>query len=103
MRISDWSSDVCSSDLRGRMVLALLSSVMALVFCLAVLWNAVPWWQEAFDTNRLTSSMWRARMWIPFLSVPVGMGLLCLQYVADIWAIAIGREMPFGLRPEDGL
>src|SRR3546814_832949 len=88
---------------RGRMVLALLSSVMALVFCLAVLWNAVPWWQEAFDTNRLTSSMWRARMWIPFLSVPVGMGLLCLQYVADIWAIAIGREMPFGLRPEDGL
>lgn len=88
---------------RGRMALALLSSVMALVFCLAVLWNAVPWWQEAFDTNRLTSSMWRARMWIPFLSVPVGMGLLCLQYVADIWAIATGREMPFGLRPEDGL
>ncbi|MFC3677526.1 TRAP transporter small permease [Ferrovibrio xuzhouensis] len=88
---------------RGRMTLALLSSVMALAFCFAVLWNAVPWWQEAFDTNRLTSSMWRARMWIPFLSVPVGMGLLCLQYVADIWAIATGREMPFGLRPEDGL
>jgi TRAP-type C4-dicarboxylate transport system permease small subunit len=88
---------------RGRVFLALLSSVMALVFCLIVLWNSISWWQEAFDTNRLTSTMWRARMWIPFLSVPVGMGLLCLQYIADIWAIATGRDMPFGLKPEDGI
>ena len=88
---------------RARVALALLASVMALAFCFAVLWNAVSWWQEAYDTNRLTSSIWRARMWIPYLSVPVGMGLLCLQYIADIWALATGRDMPFGLKPEDGL
>ena len=88
---------------RGRVALALLSSVMALAFCIAVLWNSVSWWEDAFVTNRLTSSIWRARMWIPYLSLPVGMGLLCLQYIADIWAIATGRDMPFGLKPEDGL
>jgi hypothetical protein len=31
------------------------------------------------------------------------MGLLALQYIADIWALVTGREMPFGLKPEDGL
>ncbi len=88
---------------RARIVLALLASTLALAFCFAVFWNAVTWWHEAYATNRLTSSMWRARMWIPFLSLPVGMGILCLQYIADIWAIITGREMPFGLKPEDGL
>ncbi len=47
--------------------------------------------------------MWRARLWIPYLSLPVGMGLLALQYIADIWALATGRDLPFGLKPEDKL
>jgi len=24
---------------------------------------------------------------------------LCLQYVVDIWALATGRDMPFGMDP----
>lgn len=88
---------------RARVGLALLASGLALVFCVAIFWQSVILWHEAFVTDRLTSSMWRARMWIPYLSMPVGMGLLCLQYIADIWAIATGRDMPFGLKPEDGL
>lgn len=86
---------------RTRVVLALVSAVLALIFCASVLWQSIFWWHEAFVTDRLTSSMWRARVWIPYLSVPVGMGLLCLQYIVDIWAVATGRDMPFGLKPED--
>jgi TRAP-type C4-dicarboxylate transport system permease small subunit len=86
---------------RTRVVLALVASVLSLAFCLIVLWNSFYWWQEAFDRNYLTSTMWRARLWIPYLSVPLGMGLLSLQYVADIWALLSGLEMPFGLKPED--
>lgn len=88
---------------RARVVLALLGSVAALGFCVLVLWNSFSWWHEAFAEGHVTSSMWRARLWIPYLSVPVGMGLLCLQYVADILCVATGRDMPFGLKPEDGL
>ena len=62
---------------------------------------AADWWYDTFQGGYLTSSMWRARLWIPYLSLPVGMGLLSLQYVADIWALLTGREMPFGLKPED--
>lgn len=86
---------------RIRVVLALTASILALGFCLIVLWNSFYWWQDAFDRGYLTSSMWRARLWIPYLSLPVGMGLLSLQYVADILALLTGREMPFGLKPED--
>lgn len=88
---------------RVRIVLALIAAVLSLAFCLVVLWNAVDWWYEAFSRGFTTSSMWRARLWIPYASLPVGMALLSLQYVADIWALATGREMPFGLKPEDGL
>lgn len=88
---------------RARVAAALLSSVLALVFCIIVLYQSVFWWHEAFVTDRLTSSMWRARVWIPYLSIPAGMGLISLQYVVDIWALLTGRDMPFGLKPEEGL
>lgn len=86
---------------KTRVALALLAAVLSLVFCLVILWSSVGWWHEAFTRNLLTNSMWRARLWIPYLSVPVGMGLLSLQYVADIWALLTGRDMPFGLKPGD--
>lgn len=88
---------------RARIVAALLASAMALAFCAMVFWQSIFWWHEAYTIDRLTSSMWRARVWIPYLAIPVGMGLICLQYIVDIWALLTGRDMPFGLKPEDGL
>lgn len=88
---------------RARVALALVAALLSLAFCLLVLWNAVEWWYEAFSRGQTTSSMWRARLWIPYLSLPVGMALLALQYIADIWALATGRDLPFGLKPEDKL
>lgn len=88
---------------RARMVLAFVAAAIGLSFCLVFMWNGFVWWHEAWSENLTTSSMWRARLWIPYASIPLGMSLLCLQYVADIWALASGRAMPFGLKPEDGL
>ncbi len=88
---------------RTRVIVALVASVLALVFCALVFWQSLFWWHEAYTIDRLTSSMWRARVWIPYLAIPVGMGLICLQYIVDIWALLTGRDMPFGLKPEDGL
>jgi len=88
---------------RARVIAALLASALALAFCAMVFWQSIFWWHEAYTIDRLTSSMWRARVWIPYLAIPVGMGLICLQYIVDIWALLTGRDMPFGLKPEDGL
>ena len=47
--------------------------------------------------------MWRARLWIYYAALPIGMGVLCLQYVADIYCLLTGRDMPFGMDPEQRL
>src|SRR3546814_18636865 len=86
---------------RARIIAALLASALALVFCALVFWQSIFWWHEAYTIDRLTSSMWRARVWIPYLAIPVGMGLICLQYIVDIWALLTGRDMPFGRKPEE--
>ncbi|MBK9081576.1 MAG: TRAP transporter small permease [Rhizobiales bacterium] len=87
----------------ARKPLAFVAAAIGLFFCALFFWNSVEWWFEAWDSGQRTSSMWRARLWIPYLSAPVGLGLLCLQYVAEILAVATDREHPFGLRPEDTL
>lgn len=78
-------------------------SVIALAFCLVFLYAAVPWWWQAYTSGLTTPSMWRARLWIPYLAVPVGLGLLSLQFVADLWLVLTRRQHPFGLSPDERL
>ena len=42
-------------------------------------------------------------MWIPYLSVPVGLSLLCLQFLSELFLVATDRALPFGLSAEDTL
>jgi len=81
----------------------ILGHVIALVFCGFFLYAAVPWWHEAYTLNQTTPSIWRARLWIPYLSVPVGLTLLCLQLLAEIYMVAAQRTDPYGLSPETKL
>jgi TRAP-type C4-dicarboxylate transport system permease small subunit len=81
----------------GRFRLALASMIMALGFSLTMTVLTTQFWHEAYDNNWRSESMWRARLWIPYLAMPVGLGLLSIQYVAEIIKLVTGRELPFGL------
>jgi len=72
-------------------------SLVAFAFCALFLYAALPWWLETWQSGQTTPSIWRARLWIPYLAVPVGLALLCLQFGADIWLVLTRREAPFGL------
>jgi TRAP-type C4-dicarboxylate transport system permease small subunit len=85
----------------GRRALHLVGSVVGLAFCAVFLYASIPWWHEVWALNQTTSSMWRARLWIPYLALPAGLALLCLQYLAEIWMVASRREAPFGMPSED--
>jgi TRAP-type C4-dicarboxylate transport system permease small subunit len=85
----------------ARRRLHFVGSLIALGFCLLFLYGSLPWWYETWHTTQTTSSIWRARLWIPYLSVPVGLTLLSLQFIAEIWLVATRRELAFGLSPED--
>ncbi|MBK9019456.1 MAG: TRAP transporter small permease [Sulfuritalea sp.] len=87
----------------ARRRLHFIGSLVALAFCAMFLYGAIPWWWEAWTSGQTTPSIWKARMWIPMLSVPLGLGLLCLQFLSEIWLVLTQRTPPFGLTAEDKL
>jgi len=82
-----------------RRALYFAGSAVALAFCGLFFYASLSWWYETWSTGHTTSSMWRARLWIPHLSVPVGLGLLCVQYMTEIWLVWTRREEPYGMTP----
>ena len=57
-------------------------------------WTGVGLLREAFDEGwrfDSASDMW---LWIPYLSLPVGVTLLALQFVANLLGYLGGREPP---------
>ena len=58
------------------------------------------YWYEAYSELWRSNTVWRARLWIPYLSMPVGLGLLILQYVVELICVVTGRAPPFGIYGE---
>jgi TRAP-type C4-dicarboxylate transport system permease small subunit len=85
---------------RPRYWLALASVLMSLAFCIIMTVLTFMFWHEAWTNRWVSDTMWRARLWIPYGSMPIGLGILTLQYVADLINLVTGREPPFGIQPE---
>lgn len=85
---------------RGRYRLAVFSTLLALAFCVVMTVLGAQYWHEAWANNWRSDTVWRARLWIPYASMPVGLGVLTLQYVAELLNLLTGREPPFGTRTE---
>ena len=77
--------------------LALFTDLMALAFCAVLFVLCTAYWYEAYTELWRSNTVWRARLWIPYLSMPIGLGLLILQYVANVICVATGRVPPFGI------
>jgi TRAP-type C4-dicarboxylate transport system permease small subunit len=86
---------------KGRYRLALASMLMSFAFCAVMTVLTSQFWYEAWENNWRSESMWRARLWIPYAAMPIGLGLLSLQYVAELGKLLGGRELPFDLPPKD--
>ena len=84
---------------RNRYWLALGSILMSLAFCAVMTVLTSRFWLEAWENRWVSDTMWRARLWIPYSAMPIGLALLTLQYVADLYALLTGREPPFGIKP----
>jgi len=82
---------------RGRYWLALFTTVLSLAFCVVLLVACTRYWHEAWSENWKSNTVWRARLWIPYLSMPIGIGLLVLQYIAELLGLVTGRTKPFGM------
>lgn len=85
---------------RARWWLAFVAILISLGFALVMAVLTFEFWLEAFENNWRSESMWRARLWIPYAAMPLGLGVLTLQYVVDLINLLTGREPPFGMDPD---
>jgi len=84
---------------KGRLVLALLASLLGLTFCAILAWKGTLYFYEAWSEGWATETVWAPPLWAVLLPLPIGIGLLTLQYLVDILCLVTGRELPFGLPP----
>lgn len=72
----------------GRRVLATIGSLVTIGFCGLIAYLSVGWWWEAWAGDWHNESVWAPPLWIPYAAMPLGMGLLTLQAIADFLAPA---------------
>lgn len=91
--------DLIPSLLPGpaRRILAYLVLMMTIVLMMTLTFYAFEGWHEAYRRNWRSSTVWGPRLWIPLLALPVGFGLYTLQLIADLVALHLRLDKPFGL------
>jgi TRAP-type C4-dicarboxylate transport system permease small subunit len=87
---------------RARYWFALATVIIAFAFVLVLFTLCTAYWYQAWINNWHSDTVWRARLWVPYLAMPIGLGLLVLQYVAELIALLTGRTPPFGIPDKAG-
>jgi TRAP-type C4-dicarboxylate transport system permease small subunit len=61
-----------------------LAASLSLMFCALLAYSAWHYFYEALSSGWTTDTVWALPLWIPLLPLPLGVGILCLQYIAEI-------------------
>lgn len=69
---------------KTRSVLKVIGQLLGLAFCVIMAWASWIQFHEAYVNDWRQSTVWAPPLWIPLSALPIGFGLLCLQYVAEI-------------------
>ena len=69
---------------RPAQVLKGIAALVGIGFCALVAYASGHLWWEAFANGWRTDTVWAIPLWIPYLPLPLGMALVCLQYVAEL-------------------
>lgn len=88
---------------KGRRLLALVASIGGFVFCAVLAWKGYELFHEALVNNWTTDTVWALPLWIPYTAMPLGIGILALQYIADIMALLADKAMPFAMEQHSSL
>ena len=81
----------------ARKILCYITLSVSILIVGVMLFYGYEYWHFAWERNWKSDTVWGVRLWIPYLSIPVGFGLLMLQLVADLVAVILGVDKPFGL------
>ena len=82
---------------RPRFFMAVVTSALSIVIVGVMLWYGFEYWYFAWERDWRSDTVWGVRLWIPYMALPLGFGLLLLQLIADLVAVLLGIDKPFGL------
>lgn len=85
MKRAHVSVDVVESLLTGKALewLQFTGKILGLIFCAIMCAASAKYVWEAWSLGWKSSSIWQVPIWIPAIPMPIGFGLVCLQYVAE--------------------
>lgn len=78
--------DLLWMQLHGTMlkVVKSLAGAVGLIFCALLAWSGWTFFEEAWSYGWTTDTVWAIPLWIPLLPLPLGIGLMTLQYIAEL-------------------
>ncbi|PVA11580.1 C4-dicarboxylate ABC transporter substrate-binding protein [Pelagivirga sediminicola] len=81
----------------ARRVMACFTLTLSAAVVAVMLWYGFDYWHFAWERGWRSDTIWGVRLWIPYMALPVGFGLLLLQLIADLVALLLRIDAPFGL------
>ena len=84
----------------ARFAMCMCTLGLSVVIVAVMLYYGYEYWHFAWERGWRSDTVWGVRLWIPYLALPVGFGLLLLQLIADMVAVIIGIDKPFGLEDD---
>ncbi|MEL6102982.1 MAG: TRAP transporter small permease [Pseudomonadota bacterium] len=81
----------------ARYYMYLMTMSLSIVMVAIVLFYGYEHWHLTYERNWKSDTVWGVRLWIPYLSIPIGFGLFLLQLIADLVAVLLKVDTPFGL------
>ncbi|MEL6284191.1 MAG: TRAP transporter small permease [Pseudomonadota bacterium] len=83
-----------------RFGLAFLTFGLSMAVVAVMLWYGYDLWHIAWTRGWTSDTVWGAKLWVPYLALPIGFGLYLLQLGADFVAVLLNERSPFDLDEE---
>ncbi|WP_146591927.1 TRAP transporter small permease [Puniceibacterium confluentis] len=84
----------------ARKLLAIVTLGVSSAIIAVMLWYAYEFWHFAWMRGWRSDTVWGVMLWKPYLSLPIGLALLLMQLLADLYAVIANIDKPFGIQAE---
>jgi TRAP-type C4-dicarboxylate transport system permease small subunit len=78
---------------RARYIMSIFTLSLSTAMVAIMLWYGYEFWH----LNWKSDTIWGVRLWIPYAALPIGFALFLLQLIADLTAVILKIDKPFGL------
>ncbi|MFM7943973.1 MAG: TRAP transporter small permease subunit [Candidatus Fonsibacter sp.] len=78
---------------KGKNILAIFAAILALIFLFFLFYSSMQLFSHSWVKNVKTPTIWALPLWKVYIFLPVGIGILILQYLADIFSVIYKYEV----------